>query len=67
MILFHVHAENEQGKTRAPRTWFVIAGSLIDAVSLIPDGLSVKAIEVRVGTVAGPGRVIGSLAESTVH
>ena len=67
MNLFHVHAEKERGETRAPRTWFVIAGSLLEAMSLIPEGFSVKAVEVRLGTVEGPGRVIGSMGGPTIH
>ena len=36
MNLFHLHAEKEQGRTRGPRTWVVIAESLFEAISLFP-------------------------------
>ncbi len=67
MNFFHVHAEKEPGEARARRTWFVIAGSLLEAMSLIPEDFSVTAVEVQMGTVAGPGRVIGSMGAATVH
>lgn len=67
MNLFHLHAEKEQGETLRPTTWLVIAGSLFEAMSSVPEDYSVKAVDVGVGTVAGPGRVIGWIAKPTVH
>jgi hypothetical protein len=67
MNLFRVHAEKDRGMTGAPRTWLVIAGSLFEAMSLIPEGFSVKGVKVRIGTVAGPGRVIGWTGAPTLH
>lgn len=67
MNLFHVHVEKEQGETLRPTMWFVIAGNLFDTMSSVPEGYSVKAVDVEVGTVAGPGRVIGWIAAPTVH
>jgi len=59
MNVFRVVAEKKQGETAAPRTWLVVAGSLFEAMSLIPDSYTAKAVEVQVGGAAGPGRVIG--------
>lgn len=64
MNLFHVHAEKDRGMTGAPRT---CAGSLIEAMSLIPEEFSVKGVKVRIGTVTGPGRVIGWAGAPTMH
>lgn len=59
MNLFHVHAEKERGEPRGPQTWLVIADSLLEAMSFIPEDFSVKAVEVGVGAAAGPRRAIG--------
>lgn len=73
MNFFHVQAEKDQEVacdqevTCGPRTWLVIADSLFEAMSLIPDGFSVKAVKVRIGAVAGPGRVIGWIGAPTMH
>jgi len=67
MNRFHLHAEKEQGETRGPRTWLVVAGSLFEAMSTVPEGYSVKAVEVEVGAVAGPGQVIGWIGAPTIH
>lgn len=67
MNLFHLHAEKEQGETRSPRTWFVIAGNLYEAMSLIPEDFAVKAVKVQPRAVVGPGRVIGSMGASIIH
>ena len=65
--LFRLHVEKDQGETFRPTTWLVIVGNLFDAMSSVPEGYSVKAVDVEVGTVAGPGRVIGRIAAPTVH
>lgn len=69
MNFFHVYAENRTenrtGRKRAPRTWFVIAGSLLEAMSLIPEDFTVTAVEVQVETAPGPGRVVGSQPMAT--
>lgn len=67
MNLFHVQAEKARGAACSPRTWLVIAGSLFEAMSLIPEGFSVKGVKVRIGTVTGPGRVIGWIGAPTMH
>ena len=67
MNFFHVQAEKDQEVTYGSRTWLVIADSLFEAMSLIPDGFSVKAVKVRIGAVAGPGRVIGWIGAPTMH
>ncbi len=66
MNLFNVHAEKAQEKELGPRIWFVIAGNVFDAISLVPDGFSVKAVDVHPAAVQGPDRVIGWMGESTI-
>jgi len=58
MNLFRVVAEREQEEAAGARTWLVVAGSLFEAMSLIPDSYTAKVVEVRVGAASGPGRVI---------
>ena len=60
MNLFRLRSEKEQGAVRSPRNWFVIAGNLYEAMSLIPEDFAVKAANAGTDTVAGPARVIGS-------
>ena len=67
MNIFHLHAEKQLDGTCDTCTWFVIADSLLDAVSLIPEGFHVKAAEIQVAAVAGPGRVIACFARPTIH
>lgn len=67
MNLFHLHAEKEQGATRRARTWLVIARSLFEAILFVPEGFSVKAVEVQVRTVSGPRRVIRSIDSLSIH
>lgn len=67
MNLFHLHAEKEQGGMRGLRTWLVIAGTLFEAMSTVPEGYSVKAVEVQTGTVVGLGRVIGWKGAPTIY
>ena len=67
MNRFHLHAEKEQGETRGPRTWLVIAGSLFEAMSTVPEGIAGKAVEVQVDTVSGPRRVIRSMDSPSIH
>lgn len=58
MTLFHLHVEAEHGSIPRSRTWIVLAGSLFEALSLVPDGVSVKSVEVQRGTVVDPRRLI---------
>jgi len=67
MNLFHVYADRVQGERPGPRKWLVVADSLFEALSLIPRDRSVKAIEVQIGNVAGPVRLIGAMGARTVH
>lgn len=62
MNIFHLHAEKEQEGTRHAGTWFVVADSPHDAIALVPQGFSVKDVDIQVPAVAGPGRVIGCFA-----
>jgi hypothetical protein len=39
MNLFRLHAEKEQGALLHSRTWLVVANSLFEAMSVLPDGL----------------------------
>lgn len=59
MNVFHIEAEREQDETAGVRTWLVVAGNLFEAMSLVPDGYTVKSVEVQLDAVPGPGRVIG--------
>jgi hypothetical protein len=67
MNLFQVQAEKDRGAACSPRTWLVIAGSLFEAMSFIPEEFSVKGVKVRVGIVEGPGRLIGWTGAPTMH
>ena len=67
MSLFHLYAEKEQDRRRSLRAWLVIAESLFEAFSLVPEGYSVKAAEVRVGTVSGRRRVLRWTASPRIH
>lgn len=67
MNIFHLHTEKRLACASDDCTWLVIADTLFDAVSLVPEGLYVKAAEVQVASVAGPGRVIGCFAPPTRH
>lgn len=67
MNIFHLHAEKQSDGMRDEGIWLVVADSLFDAVSLVPEGFYVKAAEVQMAAVAGPGRVIGCFAPPTIH
>jgi len=67
MNIFHLHAEKESAGMRDARMWLVLADSLFDAVSLVPEGFYVKAAEVQIAAVAGPSRVIACFAPPTIH
>lgn len=67
MNLFHLHVEQEQGAVSRPRTWLVVADSLFEAISVVPDGFAVKAVEVQVGTAVDPPLAVGSLDVSVMH
>lgn len=67
MNLFHLHVEKDHEEALRPTTWLVIAGNLFDAMSSVPEGYSVKAVDVEVGAVAGPDRVIGQIIAPTMH
>ncbi len=67
MNLFHLHVEKEQGATSRSRTWLVVADSLFEAMSVIPEGFSVKAVEVQVGNAVDPRRFIKSSGTLVVH
>lgn len=67
MNLFHLRVEKEQGATSSSRTWLVVADSLFEAISVVPDGFSVKVVEVQVGAAVDPRRVIKSIGVPVVH
>lgn len=67
MKLFHLHVEKEQEGMPRSRTWLVVADSLFEAMSVVPDGFAVKAVEVQVGTAVDPRRVIRSIAAPVMH
>ena len=49
MNLFRLQVEEDLAAKRQVRTWLVVADSLLDAISVVPEGFSVKAITVEVG------------------
>lgn len=67
MNLFRVEAEREEDETDGARTWLVVADSLFEAVTLIPDGYSVKSIEVQLDAVSGPGQAFAWIGLRTLH
>lgn len=67
MNIFHLHAEKGQGRTRDAGIWLVVAESLFEAISFVPEGYCVKAIEIQLAVVTGPGRVVGCFGAPTVH
>lgn len=67
MNLFHLHVEQEQGVVSNSRTWLVVADSLFEAISVVPDGFAVKAVEVQVGTAVDPPRAIRSADVPVTH
>lgn len=67
MNLFHLHVEKEQGVMPRPQTWLVVADSLFEAMSVVPDGVAVKAVEVQVGAAVDPRRVIRPVAAPLTH
>jgi hypothetical protein len=67
MNLFLLHVEKEQGARSRSRTWLVVADSLFEAMSVVPEGVSVTAVEVQVGVAVDPPRVIKSSPAPVVH
>ena len=67
MNLFHLHVEKKQGARSRSRTWLVVADSLFEAMTVVPEGFSVKAVEVQVGAAVDPPRVIKSIPAPVVH
>lgn len=59
MNLFCIQTEKREPENTERRSWFIIADSLLEAMSSLPEGLSVKAVEVKLATVAGPSQVVG--------
>jgi hypothetical protein len=67
MNIFRLHTEKQSTEARDTRTWLVVADSLLNAVSLLPEGFYVKAAEIERIAVVGPVRVIGCLVSPTIH
>lgn len=65
MNLFHLHVEKE-ARSRS-RTWLVVADSLFEAMTVVPEGFSVTAVEVQVGIAVDPPPVIKSSPAPVVH
>ena len=64
MHIFHLHAEKRQGRTGDTRKWLVVADTLPDAVSLVPDGFCLESVEVQVARVPGPAGVVGCFVQT---
>lgn len=58
MNVFHLYAEAEQNKIGGAQTWLVVADSLFEALSLIPEWAAVRSAEVQIAAVTGPSRII---------
>lgn len=67
MNLYCLHVEIEPGVKSKSRTLFVLADSLFGAISALPDGFFVKAVEVQVGNAVEPRRVIKAVSGPVVH
>lgn len=67
MNLFHLHVEKDRGTRSSAQTWLVVAESLLEAISVVPEGFSVKAVEVQLGTAGDPCLVVKSLAAPVLH
>ncbi len=67
MNIFHLRATKQSDGTYDTRMWLVVADSLFDAISLVPEGFYVEAAEIQVAAATGPGRVIGCFAPPTLH
>jgi hypothetical protein len=67
MKLYYLHVEIEPGVKSKSRTLFVLADSLFGAISAVPDGVSVKAVEVQVGNAVEPRCVIKAVSGPVVH
>jgi hypothetical protein len=67
MNIFRLHTEKQSNEACDTRTWLVVADSLLDAVSLVPEGFYVKAAEIERVAVVGQVRVIGCLVSPTIH
>jgi hypothetical protein len=67
MNLYYLHVEIEPGVKSKSRTLFVLADSLFGAISALPDGFFVKAVEVQVGNAVEPRRVIKAVSGTVVH
>ena len=59
MTIYHLEAEHELDEPTTLRTWLVVAESLFDAISLVPDDYTVKSAEVQLERASEAGRVIG--------
>ena len=67
MNLFHLHVEKEHEAASRSRTLLVIADSLFEAISVVPEGFCVKAGEVQVATAVDPRRVIEPVGAPFIH
>jgi hypothetical protein len=67
MNLYYLHVEIEHGAKSKSRILFVLADSLVGAISAVPDGCSVKAVEVQAGNAVEPRRVIKAVSGPVVH
>lgn len=65
MNIFRLHTGKQTNETAC--IWLVVADNLLEAISLIPSGLYVKAAEVERTPVAGPPQLIASIRQSTLH
>ena len=67
MTLFQLRANIQQGEVSTPRTWFVVAGALLEAMSLIPADFAVSTVELNPRAVAGPARNTGCMGQPVIY
>lgn len=63
MNLFHLNAQPKHPKDRSPKTWLVVAGSVAEAMTMVPAGQVVVSVEVRSPCKPGPARLVGWMGQ----
>ena len=67
MMLFELRANIQQGELGTMRTWFVVAGALLEARSLIPANFVLLRFELNPRAVVGPARIIGWMGQPIIY
>lgn len=67
MKLYYLHVENEPGVRSSLTTWLVLADSLLEAVSIVPENVALKAIVVQSGNAVDTRRVLMPMNRPAAH